>query len=240
MEKNKAYLCNNKIWTTSLICFVLIIIASFTYFHYEIQNEVSMHFEQNSNLLNQLENKISNTKQKNIIKQTAEGVKTEYHDFLVKYYEIQNNWLNYWLTITGMLMTAMAIVIPYIFAKRWQDEKEEFQKLLTECAKRSEELENKISNLDINQNKKNLEKMLQEKKETFFEELNIATDEMWNSINEKKEETLNSIKAIIIEDILKNGPDTDYFMDKIEERLHDRIDQMLDEKLQGGSRNDEY
>lgn len=240
MEKTNISLSNNKTWLISLICFILIVIISFIYFHYEVQNEVSRHFEQNSNLLNQLENQISNTKQKNIIKQTADGVKTEYHDFLVKYYEIQNNWLNYWLTITGMLMTAMAIVIPYIFAKRWQDEKEEFQKLLTECAKRSEELENKILNLDINQNKKDLEKMLQDKQATFFEELNLATDEMWNSINEKKEEMLNSIKVTIIEDILKNGPDTDYFMDKIEDRLHDRIDQMLDEKLQGDPINDEY
>lgn len=240
MEKTNISLSNNKTWLISLICFILIVIISFIYFHYEVQNEVSRHFEQNSNLLNQLENQISNTKQKNIIKQTADGVKTEYHDFLVKYYEIQNNWLNYWLTITGMLMTAMAIVIPYIFAKRWQDEKEEFQKLLTECAKRSEELENKILNLDINQNKKDLEKMLQDKQATFFEELNVATDEMWNSINEKKEEMLNSIKVTIIEDILKNGPDTDYFMDKIEDRLHDRIDQLLDEKLQGDPINDEY
>lgn len=240
MEKTNISLSNNKTWLISLICFILIVIISFIYFHYEVQNEVSRHFEQNSNLLNQLENQISNTKQRNIIKQTADGVKTEYHDFLVKYYEIQNNWLNYWLTITGMLMTAMAIVIPYIFAKRWQDEKEEFQKLLTECAKRSEELENKILNLDINQNKKDLEKMLQDKQATFFEELNVATDEMWNSINEKKEEMLNSIKVTIIEDILKNGPDTDYFMDKIEDRLHDRIDQMLDEKLQGDPINDEY
>jgi hypothetical protein len=240
MEKTNISLCNNKTWLISLICFILIIIISFVYFHYEVQNEASRHFEQNFNLLNQLENQISNTKQKNIIKQTAEGVKTEYHNFLVKYYEIQNNWLNYWLTITGMLMTAMAIVIPYIFAKRWQDEKEEFQKLLTECAKRSEELADKILNLDINQNKKDLEKMLQDKQATFFEELNVATDEMWNSINEKKEEMLNSIKVTIIEDILKNGPDTDYFMDKIEDRLHDRIDQMLDEKLQGDSVNDEY
>lgn len=240
MEKTNISLSNNKTWLISLICFILIVIISFIYFHYEVQNEVSRHFEQNSNLLNQLENQISNTKQRNIIKQTADGVKTEYHDFLVKYYEIQNNWLNYWLTITGMLMTAMAIVIPYIFAKRWQDEKKEFQKLLTECAKRSEELENKILNLDINQNKKDLEKMLQDKQATFFEELNVATDEMWNSINEKKEEMLNSIKVTIIEDILKNGPDTDYFMDKIEDRLHDRIDQMLDEKLQGDPINDEY
>ena len=219
----------------------ILVLGGLSCFHYRIYQSVNTYSIQTSNLLNTLkpvlQNNNANIKNSKSIQNSLEHIQNEhskeYYDFLKNYYETQNNWLNYWLATLGTLLTIIGLVIPYIFSKRWKDEKEEMNIIKEKFDKEVAIAEDKLNRLNVNSTKLEFDKMIADKQLELNEMITDATDNLWIDVDNKKEELILSIKKIIIEDILKNGPDTEYFLDKITDNIRDSIEKNINEKLEG-------
>ena len=206
---------------------ILLIFGGLFAFHHHVYHSVDTYASQNYQLLNELKNNelIDNNQIEHAQNKTTE----EYNNFLKSYYETQNNWLNYWLTIMGMLLTIMMIIIPYVFSRRWKDEKDEINYIKKEFNDTIKVAEEKLNRLDVNQVKQEIDNIIANKTAELKETTNLATDDLWN----KQEELVLSIKRTVIEDILKNGPDSEFFVDKITDKVTKNIEQVVDAKLEG-------
>lgn len=208
---------------------ILLIFGGLFAFHHHVYHSVDAYASQNYQLLNELKNNelIDNNQIEHAQNKTAE----EYYNFLKSYYETQNNWLNYWLTIMGMLLTIMMIIIPYVFSRRWKDEKDEINTIKKDFNSEIAIAEGKLNRLDVNQVKQEFDRVIADKLAELNEMIDSATDEMWKDVNDKQEELILSIKKTIIEDILKNGPESDFLLDKVADKLKDSVEFIVNEKL---------
>ena len=225
MDKNSKYIVGLS------IVVALFMLVGLCIFHYHIYRCVNTYSEQSYQLFENLNNAQKFTYDK--IKYAQNEHSKEYYNFLKKYYETQNNWLNYWLATMGTLLTIMGLIIPYIFSRRWKDEKEEMNIIKEKFDKEVAIAEDKLNRLDVNSAKLEFDKMIADKQLELNEMITDATDNLWIDVDNKKEELILSIKKIIIEDILKNGPDTEYFLDKITDNIRDSIEKNINEKLEG-------
>ena len=214
------------IMMTLIVAVLLIFVGLFT-FHHHIYHSVDAYASQNYQLLNEL--KSNGLADHNQIEHAQNKTTEEYYNFLKSYYETQNNWLNYWLTIMGMLLTIMMIIIPYVFSRRWKDEKDEINYIKKEFNDTIKVAEEKLNRLDVNQVKQEVDTIIANKTAELKETTNLAADDLWN----KQEELVLSIKRTVIEDILKNGPDSEFFVDKITDKVTKNIEQVVDAKLEG-------
>lgn len=214
------------IMMTLIVAVLLIFVGLFT-FHHHIYHSVDAYASQNYQLLNEL--KSNGLADHNQIEHAQNKTTEEYYNFLKSYYETQNNWLNYWLTIIGMLLTIMMIIIPYVFSRRWKDEKDEINYIKKEFNDTIKVAEEKLNRLDVNQVKQEVDTIIANKTAELKETTNLAADDLWN----KQEELVLSIKRTVIEDILKNGPDSEFFVDKITDKVTKNIEQVVDAKLEG-------
>jgi len=80
---------------------------------------------------------------KNLIKEKQE---IAYKDFMEKYYEVQSNWLNTWLTILAIILGLMAIVIPILFLKFNEKQEEKLSKALDDVGKLDDIIDKKVKN----------------------------------------------------------------------------------------------
>lgn len=215
----------------------LLTLGGLSAFHYHMYRCVNRYAEQGYQLLDNL--KSSSSVSQNKIRYIQHKHSEEYYNFLKSYYETQNNWLNYWLATMGILLTIMGLIIPYIFARRWQDEKDEMNNIKEKFSKEISLAEEKLNRLDVNFAKIEFDKLIADKTVELNEMVTSAIDDLWQNIDDKKENLITSIKSTIIEDLLKNGPDTDYFLDKISSSLSDYINDVIETKLQGDS-DDRY
>lgn len=209
----------------------LLVLGGLSTFHYQVYRCINTYSEQSYQLLDKLKNNQQLSKSK--IDYTQNKHTEEYYNFLKSYYETQNNWLNYWLATMGTLLTIMGLIIPYIFSRRWRDEKEEMTNIKVEFNKEITIAEEKLNRLDVNATKLEFDNLIADKKLELNEMITSATDNLWEDIDKKKEELILSIKKIIIEDIIKNGSDTEYFLDKIVDNIRDSIEKIIEEKMQG-------
>ena len=184
------------IMMTLIVAVLLIFVGLFT-FHHHIYHSVDAYASQNYQLLNEL--KSNGLADHNQIEHAQNKTTEEYYNFLKSYYETQNNWLNYWLTIMGMLLTIMMIIIPYVFSRRWKDEKDEINYIKKEFNDTIKVAEEKLNRLDVNQVKQEVDTIIANKTAELKETTNLAADDLWN----KQEELVLSIKRTVIEDILK-------------------------------------
>ena len=60
---------------------------------------------------------------------------TTYKDFMTKYYEIQSNWLNTWLTAIAIILALIAIIIPILFLKFNEKQETSLEKALEKVNK---------------------------------------------------------------------------------------------------------
>ena len=123
----------------------------------------------------------------------------------------------------------MMIIIPYVFSRRWKDEKDEINYIKKEFNDTIKVAEEKLNRLDVNQVKQEVDTIIANKTAELKETTNLAADDLWN----KQEELVLSIKRTVIEDILKNGPDSEFFVDKITDKVTKNIEQVVDAKLEG-------
>ena len=209
----------------------LLVLGGLSAFHYQMYRCINIYSTQSYQLLD----KLKNDKQlsQNKIDYTQNKHLKEYYNFLKNYYETQNNWLNYWLATMGTLLTIMGLIIPYIFSRRWRDEKEEMNIIKKKFDKEVAIAEDKLNRLDVNSAKLEFDKMIADKQSELNEMITSATDNLWEDIDNKKEELIISIKKIVIEDIIQNGSDTDYFLDKITDKILDSVKNYVEEKLEG-------
>lgn len=222
--------CFRYIVMASVFVIVLIFGGLFA-FHHHIYHSVDAYASQNYQLLNELKN--NELIDHNQLDYTQNKTTEQYYNFLKSYYETQNNWLNYWLAIIGMLLTIMMIIIPYIFSRRWKDEKDEINTIKKDFNTEIAIAEGKLNRLDVNQVKQEFDRVIADKLAELNEMIDSATDDMWKNINDKQEELVLSIKRTVIEDILKNGPDSEFFVDKITDKVTKNVEQVVDAKLEG-------
>lgn len=230
MDKNIKYIIMVSVFI------VLLILGGLFSLHYLMYNRINEYSAQSYQLLSDLRNTESFS-EKNI-NDTQNKHLEEYYSFLKHYYETQNNWLNYWLAIIGTLLTVMGFIIPYIFSRRWRDEKEEMCSIKAEFNKEISIAEEKLNRLDVNSTKLEFDQLINDKQKELNEMIISATDNLWEDVDNKKEELIISVKKIIIEDILKNGSDTDYFLDKIVDNIRDSVKEYIEEELEGNIDNE--
>lgn len=121
-------------------------------------------------------------------------------DFLEKYYSSQSNWLNFWLTVLTIVVSMIAVVMPFLFSKRWEKEKSEYDNIKSKIEIMLEQADKEMKRLNIKKASKEIEDLVFNKSRELNDDLNQITDEAWASLDERKELLAESLKKSIIDE----------------------------------------
>lgn len=114
----------NKYCGTILTLSLLVIIGFCICYHIHMSNIIVQHLHETVSIA---------PKYKSIeLDELLFDVFSKHQKFNENYYQIQNNWLNLWLLITGLLITITTVVTPLMYAKKWDDERRKLEKIVEE------------------------------------------------------------------------------------------------------------
>lgn len=188
MEKECKYksTCNvSKVLIVAILSFAMVCaIMLFIMLHYH--KKVNRNFQHYISRTSEILSDIKVEKQKNqqiiisedLAKAISKVNQNEYDNFLHSYYEIQNNWLNIWLTILALILGLFGLVLPLCFLKFYETKKEEFNIVIREV-----EETKKTMTQDIKETKEYVEKAKESEKRVNASRLYISSLQECSSKN---------------------------------------------------------
>lgn len=146
--------------------------------------------------INQATDFLKNNSQIVVLEEEIERAKLEidsnYRDFLMKYYETQNNCLTMWLAALGIILAVFGVVIPLCFMKLFENKREEMNQVIHDVKDIRSEAKGCLD--EVNKAKNRVVDEIEDKRK----DVKKLTKE-YDALKAQVDEDANSLKTVVAE-----------------------------------------